>query len=192
MILSLILLERGTKASFLQHYLIFRWYAQYRRKWTNSIITPLLHFASMFSHERKNQNEVNYYKLSKHVVTQLTKCPHVQEKHSTRAYMPIWRFWNFLPLLLLSVQYSYIGYRSGYLPANLGWLGVKWKNIVPPNIFSAQFIKINSLYKMIGYNINVFQQTACLVVNPITLGNVAFLFYCTQMDRTLDSMKVLT
>ena len=41
--------------------------------------------------------------------------------------------------------------------------------------FSAQFIKIISHYKKIGYNINVLQQTACLVVNPITVGNFAFL-----------------
>ena len=43
-------------------------------------------------------------------------------------------------------------------------------------IISAQFIKIISHYKKIGYNINVLQQTACLVVNPITVGNFAFLF----------------
>ena len=34
---------------------------------------------------------------------------------------------------------------------------------------------IISHYKKIGYNINVLQQTACLVVNPITVGNFAFL-----------------
>ena len=33
---------------------------------------------------------------------------------------------------------------------------------------SAQFIKIISYYKKIGYNINVLQQIACLVVNQIT------------------------
>ena len=37
-------------------------------------------------------------------------------------------------------------------------------------------IKIISRYKKIGYNIIIFQQTACLVVNPITVGNFAFLF----------------
>ena len=41
---------------------------------------------------------------------------------------------------------------------------------------NGQFIKIISHYKKIGYNINVLQQTACLVVNPITVGNFAFLF----------------
>ena len=43
--------------------------------------------------------------------------------------------------------------------------------IVGSNNFSAQFIKIISDYKKNGYNINVLQQTACLVVNPITFDN---------------------
>ena len=60
------------------------------------------------------------------------------------------------------------------------------------NNFSAQFIKIISHYKKIGYNINVLQQTACLVVNPIRVGNFAFLFNCTPVDRTSDSMMVPT
>ena len=60
------------------------------------------------------------------------------------------------------------------------------------NNFSAQFIKIISHYKKIGYNINVLQQTACLVVNPITVGNFAFLFNCTPVGRTSDSMMVPT
>ena len=55
-----------------------------------------------------------------------------------------------------------------------------------------KFIKIISHYKRIGYNINVLQQTACLVVNPITVGNFAFLFICTPVGRTLDSMMVPT
>ena len=47
-------------------------------------------------------------------------------------------------------------------------------------------------YNKIGYNINVLQQTACLVVNPITVGNFAFLFNCTPVGRTSDSMMVPT
>ena len=66
------------------------------------------------------------------------------------------------------------------------------KKIVGSNNFSAQFIKIISHYKKIGYNINVLQQTACLVVNPITDGNFAFLFNCTPVGRTSDSMMVPT
>ena len=50
------------------------------------------------------------------------------------------------------------------------------KKIVGSNNFSALCINIISNYKKIGYtcNINVLQQTACLV-NPITVGNFAFL-----------------
>ena len=77
-------------------------------------------------------------------------------------------------------------------PDFYGDLVYKLKKIVGSNNFSAQFIKIISHYKKIGYNINVLQQTACLVVNPITVGNFAFLFNCTPVGRTSDSMMVLT
>ena len=77
-------------------------------------------------------------------------------------------------------------------PDFYGDLVYKLKRIVGSNIFSAQFIKIISHYKKIGHNINVLQQTACLVVNPITVGNFAFLFNSTPVGRTSDSMMVLT
>ena len=96
-------------------------------------------------------------------------------------------------------------------PDFYGDLVYKLKKIVGSNNFSAQFIKIISHYKKIGYNINVLQQTACLVVNPITVGNFAFLFNCTPLvvnpitvgnfaflfnctpvGRTSDSMMVPT
>ena len=64
--------------------------------------------------------------------------------------------------------------------------------IVGSNNFSAQFIKITSHYKKICFNINVLQQTACLVVNPIMVGHFAFLFICTPVGRTSESMTVLT
>ena len=37
-----------------------------------------------------------------------------------------------------------------------------------------------------GYNINVLQQAACLVINPITVGNFAFLFNCTPVGDGSD------
>ena len=83
--------------------------------------------------------------------------------------------------------------RQGLLePDFYGDLVYKLKKIFGSNNFSAQFIKIISHYKKIGYNINVLQQTACLVVNPITVGNFAFLFNCTPVGRTSDSMMVPT
>ena len=66
------------------------------------------------------------------------------------------------------------------------------KKIVGSLKFSVQFLKIISNYKKIGYNINVLQQIVCLVVNPITVGNFAFLFNCTQVGPTSDSMMVQT
>ena len=68
----------------------------------------------------------------------------------------------------------------------------KLKKIVGFNNFSAQFIKIISHYKKIGYNINVLQQTACLVVTPITVSNFALFFDCTPVGRTSDSLLVST
>ena len=77
-------------------------------------------------------------------------------------------------------------------PEFYGDLVYKLKKIVGSNNLSAQFIKIISHYKQIGYSINVLRQTACLVVNPITVGNFAFLFNCTPLGRTSDSMTVPT
>ena len=83
--------------------------------------------------------------------------------------------------------------RHGLSEPNVyGYLVYKLKKIVGSNNFSAQFIKIISHYSKIGYNINVLQQTACLVINPITVGNFAFLFNCMPVGRTSDSMMVPT
>ena len=68
----------------------------------------------------------------------------------------------------------------------------KLKKIVGSNNFTEQLIKMISHYKKIGYNINVLQQTACLVVHQIMVDNFAFLFNCTPMGRTSDSMTVLS
>ena len=77
-------------------------------------------------------------------------------------------------------------------PEFYGDLVYKWKKIVDSHIFPAQFFNIISHYKKNGYNINVLQHTACLVVNSIRVVNFAFLFNCTLVGRTSDSMTVLT
>ena len=43
-----------------------------------------------------------------------------RKKHSTRAYMPMWRFRKFLPLLFICP--IFVGARSRYIPANLNYL----------------------------------------------------------------------
>ena len=49
--------------------------------------------------------------------------------------------------------------------------------------FSDQFRKVIMRYKRIGYNINVMRQSACLVINPITVDSFASLFNCTPVGR---------
>ena len=77
-------------------------------------------------------------------------------------------------------------------PEFYGDLVYKLKKIVGSNNYSVQFIEIISHYDKIGYNINVLQQTVCLEVNPITVGNFAFLFNYTLVVQTSDSMTVPT
>ena len=92
-----------------------------------------------------------------------------------------------------------IQYRNSKLDLNLACandfqnhLVYKLKKVVGSNNFSAQYIKMISHYKKIGCNINVLQQTACLMVNPITVYNFAFLFNCTPLGGTSDSITVPT
>ena len=54
--------------------------------------------------------------------------------------------------------------------------------------FSDQLRKIIMRYKRIGYNLNVMRQSACLVINPITVDSYAALFNCTPVDRASDSL----
>ena len=58
--------------------------------------------------------------------------------------------------------------------------------------FSGQFKKIIMRYSRIGYNLNVMRQSACLVINPITVDGYAALLNCTPVDRASDSMMAST
>ena len=62
----------------------------------------------------------------------------------------------------------------------------KFRKIIGKNDFPYNIKKIIVRYKKIDYNIDVLQQTACLVVNPIKVNNFAYLFNCTTVGRTLD------
>ena len=75
-------------------------------------------------------------------------------------------------------------------PGFCGGLVCGLKKIVGSNNFSAQLVGVISHYKKIGYSIGVLQRTACLVVNPITVGNFAFLFNCSPVGRTSGSVVV--
>ena len=54
--------------------------------------------------------------------------------------------------------------------------------------FSDQSRKIIICHKHTGYDLNVMRQSACLVINPITVDNYAALFNCTPVDQASDSM----
>ena len=58
--------------------------------------------------------------------------------------------------------------------------------------FSDQFRKIIIRLKRIGYDLNVMRQSACYVINLITVDNIAVLFNCTPVDRASDSMMAPT
>ena len=73
-------------------------------------------------------------------------------------------------------------------PEFYGDLVYKFRKIVGKTEFSDQFQKIVSRYKRIGYTVGVMRQSACLVVNPITVNNFAVLFNCTPVGRGSDSM----
>ena len=53
--------------------------------------------------------------------------------------------------------------------------------------FSDQFRKVIMHYKHIGYNLTVIRQSACLVINQITVDGFAALHNCTPVDRVSDS-----
>ena len=58
--------------------------------------------------------------------------------------------------------------------------------------FSDQFRIIMKRHKRIGYDLNVMRQSACIVINPITVVNFAALFNCTPLERASDSMMAPT
>ena len=64
-------------------------------------------------------------------------------------------------------------------PEFYGDLVYKFRKLYACNDFSTQFRKIILRCKKIGYNINVIDGLAYMVVNLVTVNNFAFLFNCT-------------
>ena len=60
-----------------------------------------------------------------------------------------------------------------------------------PNL-SDQFKKIVKRYIRVGYNLDIMRQSACLVLNLITVYSYGFLFNCTTVGQASDSMTALT
>ena len=81
---------------------------------------------------------------------------------------------------------------SGDLVYKCDDLVYKFKRIMGSTDFSDQFRKIIIRHKQIGYNLNIMRQSACLVINPITVDNFAALFNCMPVDQASDSMMAPT
>ena len=57
---------------------------------------------------------------------------------------------------------------------------------------SDQFKKIIKRYLKVGYNLDVMRQSACLVLNPITVYSYGFLSNSMTVRQNSDSMTGLT
>ena len=68
----------------------------------------------------------------------------------------------------------------------------KFKRIVGKSNFSDQFKKIVKHYIRVGCNLDIMRQSACLVLNTITVYSHGFLFNCTTVGQASDSMTALT
>ena len=77
-------------------------------------------------------------------------------------------------------------------PIFYGDLVYKFKRIVGKPNLSDRFKKIVKRYIRVGYNLDIMRQSACLVLNPITGYSYGFLFNCTTVGQTSDSMTALT
>ena len=77
-------------------------------------------------------------------------------------------------------------------PIFYGNLVNKSKGIVGKPDFSDQFKKIVKRYIRVGYNLDIMQQSVCLVLNPIMVYSYGFLLNCTSVGQASDSMMALT
>ena len=71
-------------------------------------------------------------------------------------------------------------------PEFYGDLVYKFRKIIGKNDIPYHFKKIIVRNKKNGYNIDVLRQTACLVINPITVNSFAYLFDFTMVGRASD------
>ena len=67
------------------------------------------------------------------------------------------------------------------------------RNILVLKLFGSAKIVRSSLFSAVVLPIlNVMRQSACLVINPITVDGYAALFNCTPVDQASDSMMAPT
>ena len=124
-------------------------------------------------------------------------CAKIHRFHSTETIFDFLVTKTRLSILKLGKAFSKLYYRRSKLivkynrclktllqqgiskPVFYGDLVYKFKRIVGKPNFSDQFKKIIKRYKRVGYNMDIMRQSACLVVNPITVYSYGFRFNCT-------------
>ena len=67
----------------------------------------------------------------------------------------------------------------------------KFRKKIWGSLFFEQFRNHINHYKIIWYNIDFMRQTACPVVNPVTVESYDFLFNCTAAVHASDSITAL-
>ena len=72
-----------------------------------------------------------------------------------------------------------------------GDLVYKFKRIVGKPNFGDQFKKIVKRYIRVGYSLDIVRQSACLVLDPITVYSYGFLFNCTVIYVAENSPRKL-
>ena len=93
---------------------------------------------------------------------------------------------------LSEIHDDHIGLLLTTIPSTIQFAGPLFKKIMGRTDFYDQYRKIIIRHKRIGYDLNVMRQSACLVINPITVDGFAALFNCTLVDRASDSMMAPT
>ena len=73
-------------------------------------------------------------------------------------------------------------------PEIYGDLVYKFKKIIGKPNFSNLLKRIVNRFRRAGYSLDIMQQTACLVFNPIMVESYAALFSCTAVVQASDSM----
>ena len=64
----------------------------------------------------------------------------------------------------------------------------KFKKIIGNPNFSNLLKRLVNRFERAGYSLEIMQQTACLVFNPIMVEGYAALFSCTALVQASDSM----
>ena len=66
------------------------------------------------------------------------------------------------------------------------------KELLESTFLVTNIKKDNQTLQNEGCDIDIMRQSACVVVNPITIHSYAFLFNCTMVGQASDSMMAPT